>query len=59
MRLPFLSAYGEDQSLQVAFGTSVFPERLDNSIRLLSGVEPRQLMVPHLATVSASRTVDT
>ena len=39
-------------------GSAVLPERVNSLVVLPAGTEPRQLIAPHVATVSASRTVD-
>ena len=40
----------------VLFGIAVLPERVVNSMVLPADMDPRQVRVPHLATVVASRT---
>src|SRR5215471_11446534 len=50
--------YADDQLLQASSGVSVLPDRVKSSIRPPFGTVPRQLTVPHDATVLASRTSD-
>jgi hypothetical protein len=55
---PSALPYGGDQALQVSSGVGVFPERVEISIAAPSGVDPRQLIDPHVATIRASRGSD-
>ena len=58
MVLPSESVYVGLQSLHVSSGVFVFPERVAISSLLPEGVSDCHLIVPHSATVCASRTSD-
>src|SRR5687767_6387577 len=55
---PSAAVCAGDQSLHVSSGVSVLPERVKSSTRLPEGVDPRQLMAPHVDAICASRTSD-
>ena len=58
MGSPSAREYGADHGLHVSSGTAVLPERVYSLTAVEGGFAARQLSVPHVATVSASRTSD-
>ena len=55
---PSALVYAADQALHVSSGVSVLPDRVKSSMRLPPGAVPCQLIVPHVATICASRGSD-
>ena len=56
--VPSACVYADDQLLHVSSGVSVLPDRVKSSTRVPDGFVVRQLIVPHVATVCASRASD-
>ena len=55
---PSAAVYAADHGLQVSSGVAVLPVRVEISMPLPVGVDPRQRMAPQVATVCASRGSD-
>src|SRR5713101_7021698 len=55
---PSALAYADDHTLHVSSGVSVLPLRVKSSMRFPAGVDPRQLIAPHVETIWASRDSD-